>query len=1370
MATISDPFSQILWQGTKTLSLDGAEPATEQAKEQLYRDENRFPTFLAHVSSLEKKLRNTETVFIDEYIHGFTERSFIDRGATFSVERAIAIPNPQTAGSAPAVIRQKRVVALKTIRIESQSDELPKVGWDHVLLEIRALLHETLRYHPNIVRLIGLCWGSSTASANVYPQLVIEHAEHGTLEDLQSSSESPLPFAIKQKLLYDAGKGLSIIHACNIIHGDIKRQNVLIFADQSGYGPYLAKLADFGGAVYGSEKYDSYRFICKTPRYAASETNGTVTAETAKLCDTYSFGMLVCEAFADGDLSSLHPDFSSQRDLRRPSVTLNELKEAGQILPKATSLVQDYFGKHQVNQACFDMVKYVLEQTIQRNPQDRSLARAQVALRGTPLDEIDQYQSTVREMNRKWDEVENNEPPGKHGISVDGAGLVLGTMGASYDPQDNTPGFRPKVKAPENPGFVFEPEKLKKTLSWQQQQHIVEALQEISDSGDEGCAVAMDKHFAAWFLFRCHIAEFGTCLDPERACTALWRAASDAIAGSDDSEGFEYLAASCLWRVSQALGQTSPELLNTLPSILQWATLRGGWQSDQDLEDASPLLSEETMNQASQAYSRARKFALMFSGVPGSLPFLPRHVRKDFQIDNVERLQQELKEELGPAYEQSLRIYPSATGGHGTSAERGSQQVSPFDRIFVNGRGHGVLHMAAARGEARTINYLVDTFKLDIDLPNQDCEETPLICACRNAHLEAALALLGRGADPKGHALGQDTPLHWLWRFENEEMRPMAKGLVNAGAQIDAVSGSMRPDVLKAYADWEGTMSISTTPLGRCVLFQNISAAKLLIELGADPMVQLDGISAIRLAAVLALPKFLRLFLGQASQKAKALDIFNNFDDLALLQMAQEQKVANRDTFTLLSRLIRNGPRYRSDVEETFAIFKQQRELLGNPAPLNGVSGEALCMQIRLGNRDIVEVLLKMGHHPSGSLNQRPIREAVLLNDHKVFRLLREYGGQIENYPEWPRTLLHDLAARPASSPPGTSIAEELIASKVSPHDHPPGTRPPVVEAILCGYYDLANLLIQHGAQIGSPYQLGLGLPRISIFKELIQQRTEMALATLQALLGTNEEKDAHGHKLCHNEQFDFIVDNIGVPDEQYTALSILAMSGPANKNVVESEIYMAQVRCILSEHSPFATKKCLDFQHWKFGTALCQAVLCQNSFMVGKLLLNGADPSIKIDLARFSQDFATAERFFHDGSPIQVALGCYEAALDGWNDTAPVAVLEDIQNVVNELESIPDYPQEAIIRGQSLLERHEHILRMRNLALDVKSQLQLSNAQQEPADLSANNNMQPPELEEPQREVFQATATIVRWMFDSRRYGTIARAELARIAQGDAA
>jgi hypothetical protein len=64
-----------------------------------------------------------------------------------------------------------------------------------------------------------------------------------------------------------------------------------------------------------------------------------------------------------------------------------------------------------------------------------------------------------------------------------------------------------------------------------------------------------------------------------------------------------------------------------------------------------PLLSDKIKKMATQTYLDARKLANYFSGVPSSLAFLLRHLRRDFQIDNVEQLEQELKEELRGLYE-----------------------------------------------------------------------------------------------------------------------------------------------------------------------------------------------------------------------------------------------------------------------------------------------------------------------------------------------------------------------------------------------------------------------------------------------------------------------------------------------------------------------------------------------------------------------------------------------------------------------------------------------------------------------------------------------------------------------------------------------
>lgn len=120
-------------------------------------------------------------------------------------------------------------------------------------------MHEYLRYHPNIVRLLGFSWASdwNSSTGAMYPMLVMEYARFGSLQSLQALTE-PLSFAVKQKLCHDVARGLSILHACGIIHGDLKHENVLVFDnpyDEPPGQPYLAKLADFGGAVMDT-KYD----------------------------------------------------------------------------------------------------------------------------------------------------------------------------------------------------------------------------------------------------------------------------------------------------------------------------------------------------------------------------------------------------------------------------------------------------------------------------------------------------------------------------------------------------------------------------------------------------------------------------------------------------------------------------------------------------------------------------------------------------------------------------------------------------------------------------------------------------------------------------------------------------------------------------------------------------------------------------------------------------------------------------------------------------------------------------------------------------------------------------------------------------------
>ncbi|GAA0166157.1 non-receptor serine/threonine protein kinase [Lithospermum erythrorhizon] len=91
--------------------------------------------------------------------------------------------------------------------------------------------------HPNIVRFIGGCrkpmvWG-----------IITEYAKGGSVRQFLTKRQNrsvPLKLAVKQAL--DVARGMEYVHALNLIHRDLKSDNLLISADKS------IKIADFGVA------------------------------------------------------------------------------------------------------------------------------------------------------------------------------------------------------------------------------------------------------------------------------------------------------------------------------------------------------------------------------------------------------------------------------------------------------------------------------------------------------------------------------------------------------------------------------------------------------------------------------------------------------------------------------------------------------------------------------------------------------------------------------------------------------------------------------------------------------------------------------------------------------------------------------------------------------------------------------------------------------------------------------------------------------------------------------------------------------------------------------------------------------------------
>lgn len=210
--------------------------------------------------------------------------------------------------SDPDYVMKRVHAGLLSPKLSSEEmDDRRKGHLRTIELEILALSHAPIRDHPNIIKLIswGLDYPTPTRQPKMaLPVLNMEKASGSLLELLQNPERYGLeavPIATRYQLNLDILEGLRCLHRENIVHGDLKPANILIFRQQSPEVPFIAKINDFGMCVSLEEassiSYGSYQ---GTPEWVAPEiqkyrTGYEETIEDVKLCkcDVFSLGLLV---------------------------------------------------------------------------------------------------------------------------------------------------------------------------------------------------------------------------------------------------------------------------------------------------------------------------------------------------------------------------------------------------------------------------------------------------------------------------------------------------------------------------------------------------------------------------------------------------------------------------------------------------------------------------------------------------------------------------------------------------------------------------------------------------------------------------------------------------------------------------------------------------------------------------------------------------------------------------------------------------------------------------------------------------------------------------------------------------------------------
>jgi serine/threonine protein kinase len=196
------------------------------------------------------------------------------------------------------------------------------------------------------------------------------YATYGTLDAFQWSPE--LKAEEKISMCLDVALGLKALHECEVVHGDLKSENVLVFAEEAGP---VARLCDFGCSIIGPQAWGN--LVGGSQPWNCPEWKERLLKENFPLTDVYSFGLLVWRT-----LSQNRDPYKHLPYLMKTSVLSGDDIDEFKRLPNdrfleevkgsCTSICSEFAEK--------GLLEHVLQHTIRLNPQQRSIDQATVNL------------------------------------------------------------------------------------------------------------------------------------------------------------------------------------------------------------------------------------------------------------------------------------------------------------------------------------------------------------------------------------------------------------------------------------------------------------------------------------------------------------------------------------------------------------------------------------------------------------------------------------------------------------------------------------------------------------------------------------------------------------------------------------------------------------------------------------------------------------------------------------------------------------------------------------------------------------------------------------------------------------------------------
>ncbi|KAF6807634.1 hypothetical protein CSOJ01_08075 [Colletotrichum sojae] len=303
--------------------------------------------------------QNDDLVPVQQYPS--TLETYQGKGHTSLVTHAqVAISAPSGVG--PGTIRSyTEGIVIKRPRrsiLEEKTDD----ALVSFITELRIRSHEALRSHPSIAFFRGVGWDFEDEEATIPRPIILEEfAPQGALDNFWRNWKFvSLNFKAKLNFCMDIAEGLSALHHCGVVHGDVKPENILVFPRKDTRNSFSLKLTDFGHSVIEADRYKSLPAF--TLKWSAPEVTKKkhMTFTQMKATDYYSYGLVTLSIMLG------RPFYTDIEDTE-------SFKEDGSLLLKLVRLVEQEDRSQDDSDLEVGTIVRLLHKTVQVNYKARSL-------------------------------------------------------------------------------------------------------------------------------------------------------------------------------------------------------------------------------------------------------------------------------------------------------------------------------------------------------------------------------------------------------------------------------------------------------------------------------------------------------------------------------------------------------------------------------------------------------------------------------------------------------------------------------------------------------------------------------------------------------------------------------------------------------------------------------------------------------------------------------------------------------------------------------------------------------------------------------------------------------------------------------------